>query len=65
MLIVAQHSLVGTHMLRCNVGYDKDRGKERVELAEKYAANPIFAAKYPELATFKDEYYKICCNKYI
>ena len=32
--------------------------KERVELAEKYAANPIFAAKYPELATFKDEYYK-------
>lgn len=32
--------------------------KERVELAEKYAANPIFAAKYPELATFRNEYYK-------
>lgn len=32
--------------------------KERVELAEKYAANPIFAAKYPELATFRQEYYK-------
>lgn len=36
----------------------KTEEKERVELAEKYAANPIFAAKYPELATFKDEYYK-------
>lgn len=36
----------------------KKEEKERVELAEKYAANPIFAAKYPELATFKDEYYK-------
>lgn len=36
----------------------KAEEKERVELAEKYAANPIFAAKYPELATFKDEYYK-------
>ena len=32
--------------------------RERVELAEKYAANPIFAAKYPELATFRKEYYK-------
>ncbi len=32
--------------------------KERVGLAEKYAAIPIFAEKYPELATFKDEYYK-------
>lgn len=36
----------------------KQEEKERVELAEKYAANPIFAEKYPELATFKDEYYK-------
>lgn len=35
-----------------------EQEKERVELAEKYAANPIFAEKYPELATFKDEYYK-------
>jgi len=32
--------------------------KERVALAEKYAANPVFAEKYPELATFKNEYYK-------
>ena len=32
--------------------------KERVELAEKYAANPIFGNKYPELATFRNEYYK-------
>ena len=32
--------------------------KERVELAEKYAAIPIFAEKYPELATFRNEYYK-------
>lgn len=32
--------------------------KERVALAEKYAAIPVFAEKYPELATFKDEYYK-------
>ncbi len=32
--------------------------KERVELAEHYASIPIFAEKYPELATFKDEYYK-------
>lgn len=36
----------------------KTEEKERVELAEKYAANPLFAEKYPELATFKDEYYK-------
>ncbi len=36
----------------------KTEEKERVELAAKYAANPIFAEKYPELATFKDEYYK-------
>ncbi|MDD6484941.1 MAG: S-layer homology domain-containing protein [Clostridiales bacterium] len=36
----------------------KTEEKERVELAQKYAANPIFAQKYPELATFKDEYYK-------
>lgn len=32
--------------------------KERVELAEKYAAIPAFAERYPELATFKNEYYK-------
>ena len=32
--------------------------KERVELAEKYAANPIFGDKYPELKTFRNEYYK-------
>lgn len=32
--------------------------KERVELAEKYAANPIFGQKYPELANFRNEYYK-------
>ncbi|HIT84916.1 MAG TPA: S-layer homology domain-containing protein [Candidatus Ornithomonoglobus intestinigallinarum] len=32
--------------------------KERVELAEHYASIPIFAEKYPELATFRDEYYK-------
>ncbi len=37
---------------------NKQEEKERVELAAKYAANPVFAAKYPELATFKDEYYK-------
>ena len=36
----------------------KTEEKERVELANKYAANPIFAAKYPELANFKNEYYK-------
>ena len=36
----------------------KQEEKERVELAEKYAANPVFAEKYPELATFKNEYYK-------
>lgn len=36
----------------------KTEEKERVELANKYAANPIFAEKYPELATFKNEYYK-------
>ena len=36
----------------------KQEEKERVELAEKYAANPIFAEKYPELANFKNEYYK-------
>lgn len=36
----------------------KQEEKERVELANKYAANPVFAEKYPELATFKDEYYK-------
>lgn len=32
--------------------------KERVELAEHYASIPAFAEQYPELATFKDEYYK-------
>jgi len=32
--------------------------KERTELAAQYAANPVFGEKYPELATFKDEYYK-------
>ncbi len=32
--------------------------KERVELAEKYAQIPAFAERYPELATFRDEYYK-------
>ena len=32
--------------------------KERVELAEKYAANPVFGNKYPELANFRNEYYK-------
>lgn len=32
--------------------------KERTELAATYAANPIFGEKYPELATFKNEYYK-------
>lgn len=37
---------------------NKQEEKERVELAAKYAAIPIFAEKYPELATFKDEYYK-------
>lgn len=36
----------------------KQEEKERVELAEKYAANPVFAEKYPELALFKNEYYK-------
>ena len=36
----------------------KKEEKERVELAEKYAANPVFAEKYPELANFKNEYYK-------
>ena len=36
----------------------KQEEKERVELAEKYAANPVFAEKYPELANFKNEYYK-------
>lgn len=36
----------------------KQEEKERVELAEKYAAIPIFAEKYPELANFKNEYYK-------
>lgn len=36
----------------------KTEEKERVELAEKYASNPVFAQKYPELATFKNEYYK-------
>lgn len=36
----------------------KQEEKERVELAEKYAANPVFAEKYPELATFRNEYYK-------
>ena len=37
---------------------DDPTEKERVELAEKYAAIPIFAEKYPELATFRNEYYK-------
>lgn len=37
---------------------NKTEEKERTELAAKYAAIPIFAEKYPELATFKDEYYK-------
>lgn len=32
--------------------------RDRVALAEKYAAIPAFAERYPELATFKDEYYK-------
>lgn len=37
---------------------NKPEEKERVELAAKYAAIPVFAERYPELATFKDEYYK-------
>ena len=37
---------------------NKPEEKERVELAEKYAAIPAFAERYPELATFRDEYYK-------
>lgn len=37
---------------------NKQEEKERVELAAKYAAIPAFAERYPELATFKDEYYK-------
>ena len=36
----------------------KQEEKERVELANKYAAIPVFAEKYPELANFKNEYYK-------
>ena len=32
--------------------------KERVELAEKYASNPVFGNKYPELALFGEEHYK-------
>ncbi len=32
--------------------------KDRVELAEKYAANPVFGERYPELANFRNEYYK-------
>ncbi len=37
---------------------NKQEEKERVELAEKYSKIPAFAERYPELATFKDEYYK-------
>ena len=36
----------------------KKEEKERVELANKYASIPVFAEKYPELANFKNEYYK-------
>ena len=32
--------------------------RERAELAKKYASNPVFGNKYPELATFGEEHYK-------
>lgn len=48
----------GTYSAGATWDMNNQQEKERVELAEKYAANPIFGEKYPELATFRNEYYK-------
>lgn len=60
MFIDCSATFLGWNTYSAGATWDmtKTEEKERVELAQKYAANPIFAAKYPELATFKDEYYK-------
>lgn len=51
-------TFLGWNSYSAGTTWSTDEEKERVALAEKYASNPVFGEKYPELATFGKEYYK-------